>query len=67
MHTLSSSKGLKFLNVNYIMHKTGICTVYVISTGLKLEITTGNFHWSQTRDNNSVDYRENVNFLYVHL
>jgi len=21
------------------MHKTGICTVYVISTGLKLEIT----------------------------
>jgi len=22
------------------MHKTGICTVYVISTGLKLEITT---------------------------
>jgi len=22
------------------MHKTGICTVYVMSTGLKLEITT---------------------------
>jgi len=22
------------------MHKTGICTVYVISTGLKLEIAT---------------------------
>jgi len=22
------------------MHKTSICTVYVISTGLKLEITT---------------------------
>jgi len=34
------SKDLKILNVNYIMHKTGICTVYVISIGLKLEITT---------------------------
>jgi len=22
------------------MHKTGICTIHVISTGLKLEITT---------------------------
>jgi len=36
------------------MHKTGICTVYVISTGIKLEIT-------------SVDYWENINFMYVHL
>jgi len=37
MHRSSSYKGLKSLNVNYIMHITGICTVYVMSTGLKLE------------------------------
>jgi len=47
MHRSSSSKGLKSLNVNYIMHKTGICTVYVISTGLKLEIT--NVHLRATQ------------------
>jgi len=40
MHKSSSSKGLKSLNVNYIMHKTGICTLYVNSIGLKQEITT---------------------------
>jgi len=37
------------------MHKTGICTVYVISIGLKLEI------------NNSVDYRKSINFMYLLL
>jgi len=36
------------------MHKNGICTVYVNSTGLKLEIT-------------SVYYRENIIFMHVHL
>jgi len=25
------------------------------------------FHWSQTKDNNSVYYRENINFMYVHF
>jgi len=40
MHRSSSSKDLKSLYVNYIMHKTGICAVCVISTGPKLEITT---------------------------
>jgi len=34
----TAASATQFLNVNYIMHKTGICTVYVISTGLKLEI-----------------------------
>jgi len=36
------------------MHKTGIWSVC-------------NLHWSQTEDNNNVDYRENINFMYVHL
>jgi len=40
MHWLISPKGLKYLNINYIMHNTGICTVYVISTCLELETTT---------------------------
>jgi len=26
-----------------------------------------NFYWSQTRDNNSIDYRENINLMCVHL
>jgi len=30
-------------------------------------ISLCNVHWSQTRDNNSVDYRENINFMYVQL
>jgi len=36
------------------MYKTGIRTLYVISTDLRQEIT-------------SVDYRKNINFMYLHL
>jgi len=37
------------------MHITSICTVLC------------NLHWFQIRVNNSVDYRESKNFMYVYL
>jgi len=39
----------------------------IISCTKPVSVLSCNSHWSQTRDNNSVDYRENINFMYAHF
>jgi len=61
MHRITSSKGLNFI--------TSIisCTKSVYHAQNRYLYCLCDFHWSQTRDNNSLYYRKNINFMYVHF